>query len=71
MAFIFVWELFAIRVFFCLERMNASLHPPIAPGRKFSASVCLLAALLLWAPLWAGFASQWHDLLRWRAVCSA
>lgn len=33
--------------------MNTSLHSPIAPGRKFSASVCLLAALLLWAPLWA------------------
>ena len=26
---------------------------PIAPGRKIGAWVCLVAALLLWSPLWA------------------
>jgi hypothetical protein len=33
--------------------MNSSLHPPIAPGKKLAASLCLLAVLLLWSPLWA------------------
>jgi len=26
---------------------------PIAPGKKWGAWVCLLAAILLWSPLWA------------------
>ncbi|MGB2632572.1 MAG: hypothetical protein WAM58_01430 [Candidatus Acidiferrum sp.] len=31
-----------------------NLHPfPIAPGRKMGAWVCLIAAVLLWSPLWA------------------
>lgn len=33
--------------------MNPSLHPPSAPGKKIAAFVCLLAVVLLWAPLWA------------------
>lgn len=33
--------------------MNRSLHPPIAPGRTLGAWVCLMAIVLLWAPLWA------------------
>ncbi len=33
--------------------MNASLHSPIAPGKKIAACVCLLAVMLLWAPIWA------------------
>ena len=28
-------------------------HVPIAPGRLMGAWVCLVAALLLWAPMWA------------------
>jgi hypothetical protein len=31
-----------------------NLRPfPIAPGRKMGAWVCLIAAVLLWSPLWA------------------
>lgn len=30
-----------------------SLHSPIVPGRKMAAWVCLLAVILLWAPLGA------------------
>src|SRR5215469_1056196 len=33
--------------------MMRSLHSLIAPGRKMGAWVCLLAVILLWAPLWA------------------
>ena len=33
--------------------MNRSLHVPVAPGRKLGAAVCLLAVMMLWAPLWA------------------
>ena len=33
--------------------MNPSLRPPIAPGKKVAAFVCLLAVVLLWGPLWA------------------
>jgi hypothetical protein len=33
--------------------MPGSLQPPIAPGRVFAGWVCLLAALLLWTPMWA------------------
>jgi hypothetical protein len=33
--------------------MSALFHPPIAPGKKIAACVCLLAVTLLWAPLWA------------------
>lgn len=35
-----------------LQRMRRSLQFPIAPGRKIAACVCLVAALLLWFPLW-------------------
>jgi hypothetical protein len=34
-------------------QMRGSLQPPIAPGRVFAGWVCLLAALLLWTPMWA------------------
>jgi hypothetical protein len=33
--------------------MSTSRQFPIAPGRKMGAWVCLVAALLLWSPLWA------------------
>ena len=33
--------------------MNRSLHVSVAPGRKMAGWVCLLAVMLLWAPLWA------------------
>lgn len=33
--------------------MNASLHAPIAPRKRFAAVVCLMAVFLLWSPLWA------------------
>ena len=33
--------------------MKGAVHVPIAPGRKMGAWVCLLAAFLLWAPIWA------------------
>src|SRR5215469_5681145 len=33
--------------------MNRSLHVSFAPGRKMAGWVCLLAVMLLWAPLWA------------------
>ena len=33
--------------------MRQSLHVPLAPGRKLAATVCLLAVVLLWTPLWA------------------
>ncbi|HEY1470655.1 MAG TPA: hypothetical protein VGF61_16555 [Candidatus Acidoferrum sp.] len=33
--------------------MDRSLHAPIAPGRTVGAWVCLIAVLLLWAPMWA------------------
>jgi len=35
------------------HRMKRLLHVPVAPGRIFSAWVCLLAVLLLWVPMWA------------------
>jgi hypothetical protein len=38
-------------------QMRGSLQPPIAPGRVFGGWVCLLAALLLWTPMWA---SAWQ-----------
>lgn len=37
----------------CVYQMKASLHASIAPGKRFAAFVCLLAAVMLWAPLWA------------------
>src|ERR1700739_243126 len=33
--------------------MEALRHFPIAPGRKLGAWVCLLATVMLWAPMWA------------------
>jgi len=33
--------------------MKGAVHVPVARGRKMGAWVCLLAAFLLWAPLWA------------------
>jgi hypothetical protein len=33
--------------------MRQSLQPPIAPGKVMGAWVCLIAALLLWSPMWA------------------
>ncbi|MGB7466725.1 MAG: hypothetical protein WBW14_27815, partial [Candidatus Acidiferrum sp.] len=33
--------------------MSRSIHAPIAPGRTVGACVCLLAVLLLSAPMWA------------------
>lgn len=33
--------------------MNRSLHVSVARGRKMAGWVCLLAVMLLWAPLWA------------------
>ena len=33
--------------------MKTSRQFPIAPGRTFAAWVCLLAAVLIWTPLWA------------------
>src|SRR5271169_3363204 len=33
--------------------MKRSLHVPIARGRSFGAWVCLVALVLLWAPMWA------------------
>jgi hypothetical protein len=33
--------------------MRRSLQPPIAPGKALGAWVCLVAALLLWSPMWA------------------
>jgi len=33
--------------------MNRLLHVSVAPGRKTAGWVCLLAVMLLWAPLWA------------------
>jgi hypothetical protein len=44
--------------------MRRSLHAPIAPGRTAGAYVCLLAVLLLWAPMWA---SAW--MARGTACC--
>ena len=44
--------------------MNGSLHAPIAPGRSVGACVCLVAVLLLWAPMWA---SAW--MARGMACC--
>src|ERR1700739_4921081 len=32
--------------------MKQRLHVPVAPGRNLGAWVCLLAAMLLWAPAW-------------------
>lgn len=37
--------------------MNSALQVRTAPGRMFGAWVCLLAVVLLWAPLWA---STWQ-----------
>ena len=40
---------------YCILRasqMKGSFDIPIAPGRKTAAWVCLVAAILLWAPLW-------------------
>jgi hypothetical protein len=45
--------------------MSRSLHAPIAPGRSAGACVCLLAVLLLWAPMWA---SAW--MARVTACCT-
>jgi hypothetical protein len=39
--------------------MRRSLQVPCAPGRMFSAVVCLVAVVLLWGPLWA---SAWHGM---------
>jgi len=36
-----------------LHSMAPSISFPIAPGKKIGAWVCLIAALLLWSPLWA------------------
>ena len=47
------WGLQKIAVSFYLTGMKTSFHVPIAPGRKCAASACLLALLLLWAPMWA------------------
>lgn len=33
--------------------MKKQGHVPIAPGRLLGAWVCLIAAILLWAPMWA------------------
>ena len=33
--------------------MKRTLHVPIAPGRTSGAWVCLLAVVMLWAPIWA------------------
>src|SRR5271165_659102 len=41
--------------------MKRSLHIPIAPGRKIGAWVCLVAVVLLWAPLGAA-AWQAHGM---------
>jgi hypothetical protein len=37
----------------CVDPMKCSRHVPRAPGRMLSAVVCLVAVVLLWAPLWA------------------
>lgn len=37
--------------------MRRSLHVPSAPGRTFGAVLCLIAVILLWAPVWA---SAWQ-----------
>ena len=36
----------------CSQKMKTRRHVPIAPG-KTGAWVCLMAVMLLWAPLWA------------------
>jgi hypothetical protein len=36
-----------------LQHMGTSRHFPIAPGRVLEAWVCLVAVVLLWAPMWA------------------
>lgn len=33
--------------------MRRSLHVPMVPGRMIEAILCLVAVILLWAPLWA------------------
>jgi hypothetical protein len=38
--------------------MRNSLHTPIPPGRTFRAWVCLLAVVLLWAPMAAAWLSN-------------
>jgi hypothetical protein len=44
--------------------MSRSLHAAVAPGRTVGACVCLIAVLLLWAPMWA---SAW--MARGMACC--
>jgi len=51
--------------------MQQSLHVAKSPGRKLGASVCLLAVLLLWTPLWA---AAWQASLTAccnRGLCAA
>jgi len=38
---------------FWSQQMAPAREFPIAPGKKLGAWVCLLAAILLWSPLWA------------------
>jgi hypothetical protein len=46
-------EKLANLLYFAAFSMKEVVHVPIAPGRKMGAWVCLVAALLLWAPIWA------------------
>lgn len=41
------------RVSWCFETMRRLRHFSKAPGNKVGACVCLVAVILLWAPLWA------------------
>lgn len=41
------------RVWWCFGTMRRSRHFSNAPGNKVGACVCLMAVILLWAPLWA------------------
>src|SRR6516165_3233341 len=47
------WKGYRRWVILGAQPMTRSLHRPIAAGRKMGASVCLLAVLVLWAPLGA------------------
>ncbi len=40
-------------VFFGFGKMKRRRHDSNAPGRRLGACVCLVAVMLLWAPVWA------------------
>ncbi len=47
-----IWRMGRVGVSSCSKKMKTRRHVPIAPG-KTGAWVCLVAVMLLWAPLWA------------------